>query len=94
MDASVQSTQQAQKCHWDCSAMVVGDPFFVGFHCLSSLVRLVAVPKCLLIFKQRSAEMPGVIVQLVCFCLAPKSIFLKESASFSWLLVCKTLQIY
>lgn len=94
MDASVQSTQKAQHCHWDGSAMVVGDLFCVGFHCLSSLVRLVAVAKFLLIFKQRSAEMPGVTVQLVCFCLVPKSIFLKESASFSWLLVCRTLQIY
>ena len=39
--------------------------------------------KCSFIFKQRSAEMLGVIVQLVCFCLVPKSIFLKESTNFS-----------
>lgn len=29
------------------------------------------------LFSNRSAEMPGVIVQLACFCLVPKSIFLK-----------------
>lgn len=94
MVASVQNTQEPQNCHWDYSAVAVGDLFCVGFHCLSSFLCLVAVQKCSFIFKQRSAEMLGVIVQLVCFCLVPKSIFLKESANFSRLLVWRTLQIY
>lgn len=94
MVASVQNTQEAQNCHWDRSAVAVGDLFCVGFHCLSSFLCLVAVQKCSFIFKQRSAEMLGVIVQLVCFCLVPKSIFLKESTNFSRLLVWRTLQIY
>lgn len=94
MVASVQNTQEAQNCHWDCSAMAVGDLFCVGFHCLSSFLCLVALQKCSFIFKQRSAEMLSVIVQLVCFCLVPKSISLKESANFSRLLVWRTLQIY
>lgn len=67
----------------------VRDLFCVGFHRLSSLLCL--VQKCSFIFKQRSAEMPSVIVQLVCFCLVPKCIFLKKSARFSWLLICSKI---
>lgn len=66
-------------------------PVCVGFHCLSSSLCPVAVQKCSFIFTQRRAEMPGVLVQLVCFCFSTKSIFLKESARFSWLWVCGTL---
>lgn len=36
--------------------------------------------------------MPSVLVQLVCFCLVPKSIFLEKSAGLGWLLLYRTSQ--